>query len=73
MAQPKDTFAGSVFGKITDFNVWNYDVDDEDILKWTTCENNKKGNLVDWDSWFGEVWIHWVVTAFADPGCCGPI
>ena len=50
MAQPKGTFAGSFFGKITDFNVWNYDVDDEDILKWTTCENNKKGNLVDWNT-----------------------
>ena len=47
-AQPEDTFTGSVFGKLTDFNLWNYNLNKKDILEWEKC-GTKKGNIVDWD------------------------
>ena len=46
-AQPEDTFIGSVFGKLTDFNLWNYNLNKKDILEWEKC-GTKKGNIVDW-------------------------
>ena len=37
-------------GEISDFNVWNRSLTEEEALEWTTCKNMQKGNLLDWST-----------------------
>ena len=40
----------SMFGKMSDFNIWNYSMITEEMKSWTTCLNNKGGNVVNWET-----------------------
>jgi len=44
----------SIHGKVTDFQMWNKILSDEDMIKITSCEKFKSGNLLDWETgnWF---------------------
>ena len=44
----------SQHGKVTDMQIWDKVLSDEDMIKWTACQDFKKGNLVSWEkaNWF---------------------
>lgn len=44
----------SQHGKVTDFQIWDKILSDEDMIKITNCEMFKSGNLLDWENgnWF---------------------
>ena len=51
-------------GKLTDFNIWNFAMPVDEMKNWTLCMNNKKGNIVDWDTmdWIKEALKEEVMT-----------
>ena len=36
-------------GKFTDFNVWESELSDTEMNDFTTCKNEMKGDLIDWN------------------------
>ena len=36
-------------GLITDFNIWNRALTEQEAVDWTSCKSNQKGNILNWD------------------------
>ena len=48
---------GSMFGKMTDVNIWNYSMTVEEMKFWTNCSNDSGGgNVVNWET---AEWTTW--------------
>ena len=45
--QPGCTTPGA---QITDFNVWDRALTQQEATDWTSCKSNQKGNLVNWET-----------------------
>ena len=41
-------YAFSLFGRMTDVNMWSRSMTDEDAVSWTRCRRMEGGDLVDW-------------------------
>ena len=51
MGQPIDgTFHYSMFGAMTDVNIWNRSLSEAEVEKWSRCELGAGGNLLDWST-----------------------
>ena len=44
------SFRNSVFGRMTDINIWNRSFTDDEVLQWSKCEMTEVGNIVDWNN-----------------------
>ena len=44
----EDTKFGSLFGRLTDVNVWSRCLTEEEAQAWTLCQEKDSGDLVDW-------------------------
>ena len=40
----------SMFGKMTDVNIWNYSMSIDEMKSWTNCVDIKVGNVVNWET-----------------------
>ena len=49
----EDYFTNSLFGKITDINIWNKTLLPNEIKSWNNCDGNWKGNVLEWEP---ELW-----------------
>ena len=43
------TFGENMDGQISDINIFSHFLDEDEQVKWTTCNEMKKGNLFSWD------------------------
>ena len=39
----------ALFGKITDVNIWNRCLQEDEVKSWTSCEKEQSGNILDWN------------------------
>ena len=46
----EDPSPGSLFGQMTDINVWNTSFTPEDVVAWAQCKMVEGGNIVKWDT-----------------------
>ena len=47
-----NSFSGEdqMYGAVTDFQVWNYSLQAQQINEWSKCESNLQGNVINWGS-----------------------
>ena len=43
-------YESSLFGRMTDINIWNRSFTEEDVMQWTKCEMKEGGDIVDWST-----------------------
>ena len=46
----KEGYTKSLFGEMTDVNIWNRSLTDTEVMEWTQCKMKKGGNLLDWST-----------------------
>ena len=50
-----DYYGLSMFGKITDINIWNKSLKPDEVINWSQCKGNLYGNIIDWVPTYWEV------------------
>ena len=48
--QSLDEWKYSVFGAMTDVNIWNRSLSQSEVEQWSRCELGVGGNLLDWNT-----------------------
>jgi hypothetical protein len=36
--------------EVSDYNLWNYGLTEDQMIQWTSCKVHLKGNIVNWDT-----------------------
>ena len=50
MGQMKyQSYEYSLFGRMSDVNIWNRSFSDDEIIRWTHGKDRKKGNVLEWN------------------------